>query len=72
METALRAVVAAAASDHDALDRSLAHEARFAFAAIDAVLKLEKSCFALGIDVVGDGGAAESDRLPQDFFDAGE
>ena len=65
---ALGAVVAAAAGDHDSLDRRLADQARLAFAAVDAMLELEESFFAVGVDIVGDGGSAESDRFLQDFF----
>ena len=69
---ALRAVVAAAAGDHDALDRRLADQAGFGFAAVDAMLELEESFFAVGVDVVGDGRAAEGDRLLQNFFHGDE
>jgi hypothetical protein len=58
---ALRAVVAAAASDYDALDRHLADQTGLSFAAVDAVLELEESFFAIGVDVVGDGGATKGD-----------
>src|SRR5580692_104987 len=65
---ALGAVVAAAAGDHDSFDRRFADEAGLAFAAVDAVPELEESFFAIGVHVVGNGGAAERDRFFQDFF----
>ena len=60
--------MAATAGDDDSLDRSLADEAGLAFAAVDAVLELEESFFAVGIHVVGDGGAAECNRFLQHFL----
>ena len=52
---AFRTEVAAASGNHDAFDRSFADEARLAFAAVDTVLQLEETFFAIGIDVVGNG-----------------
>jgi hypothetical protein len=49
---AFRAVVAAAAGDDDSLDGSFANQAGLAFAAVDAMLELEESLFAIGVDVV--------------------
>jgi hypothetical protein len=46
--------MAAAAGEHHALDPSAADQARFAFAAIDPVLELEETFFAVGVNVVGD------------------
>ena len=40
------------AADHDLFDRSLAGQARFAFAAISAVLDLKKACFTIGVHVI--------------------
>src|SRR5579863_8539646 len=65
---ASRAVVAAAAGDYDALDRRFADHAGLAFAAVDAVLKLKEAFFAIGIDVIGDRGAAERNCFFQNFF----
>jgi len=56
-------VMAAAPRDHDALDTSLADQARFALAAVNSVLQLKESFFAIGIDVVGNAGTAKSDCL---------
>src|SRR5260370_37749916 len=53
---ALGAVVAAAAGDHDALNVSLTDETRLGLAAVDAMLELEKSFFAIGVHIVGDRG----------------
>jgi hypothetical protein len=60
--------MAAASADHDALDGSLAHQAGLAFAPVHAVLELEESLFAVGIDVVGDGRTTERDRFLQYLF----
>src|SRR5271169_3414269 len=65
---ASRAVVAAAAGDYDAFDRCFADQAGLAFAAVDAVLQLEKALFAIGIDIVRDGRAAKSNRFPKNLF----
>src|SRR5580693_5408565 len=56
---ALGAVVAAAAGDYDAFDGRLANQAGLGFAAVDAVLQLEETFFAVGIHIVRDGGAAQ-------------
>jgi hypothetical protein len=45
--------MAAAAGDHDALDRSAANQARFTFAAIHPVLKLKRTLVAVGINIIG-------------------
>src|SRR5580693_9507799 len=49
---ALATVVAAAPGNHDALDRRLADQAGLALAAVNAMLQLEKTFFAVGINVV--------------------
>ena len=59
----MRTVMAAAAGDHDALDRSAANQARFTFAAVDTMLQLEETLFTMGINVIRDRGTAESNRL---------
>jgi hypothetical protein len=41
-------------ADHDFFNRGLARQTRLAFAAIGAVLDLEKASFAIGIHVIGD------------------
>src|SRR5208283_2970360 len=51
-QSALLAVVAAAAGDHDAFDGRLANQTGFAFAAVDAVLQLEEAFFAVGVHVI--------------------
>ena len=60
--------MAAAAGDYDSFDGSFTDEARFPLAAIDAVLQLEEAYFAIGINVVGDRRAAESDCLVKHLF----
>ena len=55
---ALGAEVAAAAGDHDSLDRRFADDAGLALTAVHAMLELEESFFAVGVDVIGDGGPA--------------
>jgi hypothetical protein len=64
--------VAAAAANHDTFDWSFAHQAGLVFTGVDAVLELKKSFFAFGIDVVGDGRAAERDGFFQDFLNGHE
>ena len=49
----LGTIVAAAACDHDALDRSLAHQAGLSFPAIDPVLQLKESFFTVGVNIIG-------------------
>ena len=46
--------MAAAAVDYNSLDGSLADHAGLAFAPVNAVLQLEKSFFAVGINIVAD------------------
>ncbi len=65
---ALGAVVAAAAGDDDPFDGGFAGQTGVAFAAVDAMLELEESFVAVGVDVVGDGGAAQGDRFFENFF----
>ena len=65
---ALWAVVAAAAGDYDAFDGSLADQAGLGFAAVDAMLELKESFFAVGIDVIGNGGTAEGDGFAENFL----
>ena len=60
--------MAAAARDHDSLDRRLANQARFAFAAVDPVLQLKEPFFAIGIHVVGNRRAAQRDGFLQHFL----
>ena len=60
--------MAAPAGDHDSLDGCLAHQAGFRFAAVYAVLELEKAFFALGVHIIGNGRTAEGDRLFQDLL----
>ncbi len=65
---ALGTVVAAAAGDYDSFDGGFADQAGFGLAAVDAVLELEESFFAVGVYIVGDGGAAEGDGLFENLF----
>jgi hypothetical protein len=46
------AVVAAAAGNHDTFDGRLADQAGLAFAAVDAVLQLEETFFAVGVYII--------------------
>jgi hypothetical protein len=48
------AIVAAAARDDHALDRGLTDQARFAFPAVNPVLQLKESLFAVCVNVIGD------------------
>jgi hypothetical protein len=58
--------VGAAASNDDALDWRLADAAGLAGAGVDAVFELEEASDAVGVDVVGDGGAPELDGVFED------
>ena len=53
--------MAAAPRYDDALDTSLANQARFAIAPIHSVFQLKEPFFAIGIDVVGNAGATKAD-----------
>jgi hypothetical protein len=64
--------VAAAAGDDDAFDGSFADQAGLGFAAVDAVLELKESFFAVGVDVIGNGGAAERDGFAENFLHRGK
>jgi len=44
-----RAIMTAAASDHDSFYAGAADEARVALASVDAVLELEEAFFAIGV-----------------------
>ena len=56
----------ASTSENDASDGGSADATGLAFAAIDAVLHLEKASFAIGIDVVRNGRATGADGRFQD------
>jgi hypothetical protein len=62
----------AAPADYDSLDWGLANQTCFAFASIYPMPELKKSFFAIGVHVIGDGGAAESNRFGQHFLDGNE
>ena len=47
-------------------------KAGFGFAAVDAVLELEEAFFAVGIDVIGDRGAAERNGFAENFLQGRE
>ena len=55
-----------AAGEGDALDGCVADEAGEVGALVDLMAELEEAADAVGVDVVGDGGAAELDGLAQD------
>jgi hypothetical protein len=63
--------VAAAPSNHYALNRSLANPARLAFPSVDPVLQLKESFLAVGIDIIRNGRAAQLDGLFKHFLDGG-
>ena len=63
-----RAEVRAPAGEQYSADGSAADQAGLAGPEVDAVLKLEKAAYAVGIHVVGDGRAAERNRMLQDFL----
>lgn len=58
---ALRAEVRASAADHDLANGRSADPAWLAFAGVDAMFELEKTCDPFGVDVVRDRGAAKLD-----------
>ena len=61
------AEVGGAAGEGDALDGGSADEAGLASALVDLVAELEEAADAIGVDIIRHGGAAEFDRLAQDF-----
>ena len=61
--------MAAASAQYDSLDGRLAHKTRLALTGIDSMLQLEKSLFAIGIDIIGNRRAAQRDRLSQNLLD---
>src|SRR4051794_14439345 len=63
--------MATAPRDHDTFNWILAHQAWLAFASVDAVLKLEESFVAIGINVVGNARASQTYRLIQNFLQCG-
>ena len=65
------AVMGAAAGEDNALDGGFADEAGFGGALVDAVFQLKETADTAGVDVVGDGGAAEADGMLEDV-DEGE
>ena len=63
---AMGAVVGAPSGEEDAADGGSADQAGLAGSHVDAVLELEEAGDTVGVDVVGDGGAAKLDGFPQD------
>lgn len=63
----LRAVMRATAGDQNAANGCAAAATGLASPLVHAMLHLEKAGFAGGIDVVGDGGSAETDGVPKDL-----
>src|SRR5437870_3000021 len=61
----------AAAGDDDSLNGSFADVAVGVGSSVDAVLKLEEAFATVGVNVIGDGGAAEGDGFLQDGLDGG-
>ena len=66
---AVRAEVAAASGDDDALDRGVTSPARLAGPLVDAELRKVSSRLALNVDVVAKAGALASDGLAKDLLD---
>ena len=60
---ALWAIVGSAASHKDAVDGRLAAPAGLAGALVDAVLELKETAHAVGVDIIGDRGAAQPDGV---------
>src|ERR1700756_2048912 len=61
--------MAAAAAEGDTLDGCFANQTRLAFPPVDPMLQLEKSLFAIGVNVVGDRRPAQCDCLFQHLLD---
>ena len=59
----------AASGEDDALDGLTADATGHSLAGVDAMLQLKKASDALGIDVIGDGGAAEGDGVCEDLLE---
>src|ERR1039458_1635338 len=64
---ALRAVMGSAASDDNPANRCLAAAAGLAGAQVDAVLKLKKATLAIGVNIIGNRRAAESNGVGEDL-----
>src|SRR5579883_2429730 len=64
---AFRAEMSAALRDQNLPDGGAAAYARLAFAPVGAVAHLKPAALALGVDVIGDGGAAERDGFAENF-----
>ena len=60
----------AAAGERYALDGRRADETRLAATHVDLVLKLKEAADAVGIDVIGDRGAAELDGVAEDVHES--
>ena len=60
---AVAAIMAAASRDDDPLDRPFTDEARFALPTVHPMLQLEKSFFAVGVNVVTDRRATKRDSF---------
>jgi hypothetical protein len=65
------AVVGSASAYDDAADRRFADQAGLPGPHVDVVAELEEAALACGVDVVGDRGAAEADRLAQYLLHSG-
>ncbi len=65
------AVNGGAAPDDEFFERGGALAAGFAGAAVDHVLELKEAADAGGVDVIGDGGAAEFDGAGEDLLEGG-
>ncbi len=66
---AFGAEMGATASQQGAADGGGAFAAGLAGSEVDAVLKLEKAFNSVGVDVIGDRGAAELDGMEEDLFE---
>lgn len=63
------AVMASTPAEDDSFNRGLADQAGLAGAEIDTVLKLKEAFATFGVDIVGNGGSAQPDRLLQHLLD---
>jgi hypothetical protein len=65
---ACRTVMAAPPCDDQALDGSSTNQAGLRFAAVDAMLQLKESFFAVRVHVIGYGRTSESNGLGQNLL----
>lgn len=66
LRLAVGAEMGAASAEDDAADGRSADETGLALASVDAMLDLEETGLAVGVDVIGNGGASGADGRFED------